>query len=740
MKTKNNCLIIGIFSFLICIPYVKGQESDNFPPPENPQEIQATKAIGTITIDGKLSETDWKNAPILSSFFRIEPKQGGKYRYQTEVRLLYDNKNLYVGAFCKDSLGAKGVRVQDLRRDFSYGENDIFAIQIDAQNTKQYAVSFQTTPYGNQRDLQNFNDDYTDNDWNALWKVRTQRTPEGYYAEFAIPFKSLRYDKPKDGLPVNWGITFFRLARRDYEQTVFPEIPQAFSPYRMTYAAKLIGLEVPPPSANIRIEPYTLYQFDETKNGNSLESTKNDIKVGGDVKWVVSPNSVVDLTVNTDFAQADVDRAVNNLERFNIFFPERRQFFLENSGIWAGASNRDIIPFFSRQIGLQGGFNAAPAPIDVGARFTNRDEKKTLAGLYVHQGNTNTSTAAHFGVFRYLQNYGKENNLGIMVTHRLDKKNNALSLNENNNTTLSIDGLVRPKDEWTISYLASASKDEAQNKWGYAGKLFAGYTTNKMYWGWSSNFVSKDYDPAMGFVYQKDVIQHNPGGYFILRPKKMPWIRRWDPGLFINYYHDFSQPGNFQQASLYLFPIYTFFKDNSFLEYAITPTWQNINFDFAPLGLAIANDRYYYTRQYIRYRSDQSKKFSLKGKFDWGKFYKGHRETITAGARYAPIPHFSLSFDYEFNHLKNIGIEEKKLETNLYTGGVRLALNPRVQLSNFYQYNSFTDQVRWNARFSWEYSPNSFLYLVYNNTQNNSLDPLQTNQQFIGKLTLLKQF
>ena len=122
--------------------------------------------------------------------------------------------------------------------DFSTGENDIFAIQIDAQNTKQYAVSFQTTPYGNQRDLQNFNDEYTDNNWNALWKVRTQRTKDGYYAEFAIPFKSLRYNKPKDGEAVSWGITFFRLARRDYEQTVFPKIPQSFSPYRMTYAAK----------------------------------------------------------------------------------------------------------------------------------------------------------------------------------------------------------------------------------------------------------------------------------------------------------------------------------------------------------------------------------------------------------------------------------------------------------------------------------------------------------------------
>lgn len=363
-----------------------------------------------------------------------------------------------------------------------------------------------------------------------------------------------------------------------------------------------------------------------------------------------------------------------------------------------------------------------------------------MAGLYVHQGDTDASSAAHFGVFRYLQNYGKENNFGVMLTHRLDQKNNALSRNENNNTTLSIDGLIRPKNEWTISYLASASQDEAENQWGYAGKLFASYTTNNMYWGWKSNFVSKNYNPAMGFVYQNNVIQHNPGGYFILRPKKLPWIRRWDPGLFINYYHDITQPENFQQASLYLFPIYTFFKDNSFVEYAITPTWQNINFDFAPLGLAIDKNRYYYTRQNIKYRTDQSKKFSLKGKFDWGKFYKGHRETATVGARYAPIPQVSLSFDYEYNQLRNIGIEEKKLETNLYTAGLRLALNPQLQLSNFYQYNSFTDQLRLNVRFSWEYKPNSFVYLVYNDTKNNSLDPIQGNTQFIGKLTFLKQF
>ncbi|MCG8386846.1 MAG: carbohydrate binding family 9 domain-containing protein, partial [Cytophagales bacterium] len=329
----------------------QARDDQNFSPPEDPPVVTAQKVKGIIKLDGKLSEEDWQRASVTSDFFRMEPRQGGTYLYDTRVKILYDEKNLYVGAFCKDSLGRKGVRVQDLRRDFSWGENDIFLVQLDPQNLKQYCVSFQTTPYGNQRDLQNFNDENTDNDWNALWSVRTHRTDSGYFAEFAIPFKSIRYEQAQGSEPVTWGITFSRLARRDYEQTVFPAIPQSFSPYRMTYAARLKGLELPEPSANVRVEPYFLYQYDDIEE-EGVNSSEGDAKLGGDIKWAINPRSVLDFTFNTDFAQADVDRAVNNLERFNIFFPERRQFFLENSGIWAGAGNRSVTPFFSRTIGL----------------------------------------------------------------------------------------------------------------------------------------------------------------------------------------------------------------------------------------------------------------------------------------------------------------------------------------------------------------------------------------------------
>ena len=736
-------LSIKILVLILLLPsnaHGQEDEAENFQPPEVPSEVRVSKATEEIKLDGNLNEADWQRAAITDDFFRREPRQGGKLKYKTEVRFLYDDKNLYIGAFCKDSVGLEGIRIQDLRRDFSWGENDIFGIALDPQNLKQYAQGFQTTPYGNQRDFQNFNGNNFDTGWNTLWRVRTKRTEQGYMVEMAIPFKSLRYNLPETGNSIELGFTLVRYARRDIEVSTFPPIPQSFTPYRMTYAAKLTGIEAPPPSTNIRVEPYALYQYDENKEGDVLTNKLNEPKVGFDAKWAVNPKTVLDLTVNTDFAQADVDRAVNNLERFNIFFPERRQFFLENSGIWAGGLQQSIRPFFSRRIGLQGEFNAIPAPIDAGARFTQRTESKALAGLLVRQRETDNSAAANFGVLRYLKNYGRENNIGLMVTHRLDDSFEEMGLESNNNTTITLDGQIRPSSQWDIQYLLSTSIDELTGKTGYSGRIFVGNDSNKYYYGWVTEYTDANYNPRMGFVRQNDVIRHNPGGYYIWRPQKIDWIRRWDPGMFVNYNHDATDPSSFQQASLYIFPVFTWFKDNSFFEISATPTWQNINFDFAPLGLQIAEDRYFYTRYLIQYNTDQSKKWSGDIGVDLGDFYNGTRTTVNAAARFAPLPHTTLTLNYEYNDIKGVGILEEDLETNLYTANLRLALNPRVQLSTFYQYNSFNEQGRWNVRFSWEYMPLSFIYLVFNDTQTDIFDPVQQSSQFISKITFLKQF
>ena len=189
-----------------------------------------------------------------------------------------------------------------------------------------------------------------------------------------------------------------------------------------------------------------------------------------------------------------------------------------------------------------------------------------------------------------------------------------------------------------------------------------------------------------------------------------------------------------------MFPVYLIFTNGSFLEYAIFPTWQNINFNFAPLGIPVAQDNYYYTRHRVTFNTDESAKFSLSGNIDWGDFYNGERLTVKGGVRFAPVPYAAVTLDYEYNDLKNLGETRENLKTHLTTVGSRFALNPRVQLSAFYQYNSFDEQGRWNIRGSWEYQPLSFIYLVFNDTQIDGLEQPFAEQQFIGKVTFLKQF
>ena len=738
MKRK----FINIAFFMVAlVVFANAQDTLNFPPPAIAPNVFAIETKESITIDGKLNEIIWQQAPIVKDFFKVEPRQGGNYLYQTAVKIIFDKKNLYFGVFCKDSIGKKGIRVQDLRRDFAFGENDIFFLQLDPQNLKRFCASFQTTPYGNQRDLQAFDDTYRDNEWDALWKVRTIITDSGWYAEFAIPFKSLRYETPKVADSVSWGLTFSRLARRDYEQTVFPAIPQSFSPYRMTYAAQLKGLKLPAASANVRVQPYTLFQADKSTNSSNQTTNKNIFKAGGEVKWAVNPRSVLDFTFNTDFAQADVDRAVNNLTRFNVFFPERRQFFLENSGVYAGADITNVKPFFSRTIGLSNAqFNADPVPIDAGVRYTDRNQKRTWAGLYVHQRSSEQQAGANFGVLRYLKNYGRQNNVGVMLTHRLDEADVPKGFLQRNNTTISLDGFIRPKNDITIQYLATASRDNTNDSIGFAGSFYAGWFPNKWYAYYWTDFVNEKYVPGMGFVFANNTIRQSTGGYYIWRPNKgwlSKWIRRWDPGVYLT---SFQNANNFklQEFSAYFFPVYIITKGNGQIEYAATPTWQNFDFSFPILGRTVAQGKYNYFRHRLRYSTDASKKVSGSLRYEFGGYYNGSLNTLTLAGRVSPIPHIAFTLNYEHNNFKNFGTTNDNFQTDLYTAGIRLAANPRMQLSGFYQYNTFDKRGRWNIRGSWEFAPLSFLYLVFNESSFKD-SPVQS-QSFISKLTYLKQF
>ncbi|MEL6305694.1 MAG: DUF5916 domain-containing protein [Bacteroidota bacterium] len=711
---------------------------DIFEPPEIAPEIKAIRAIGEINIDGNLDEPSWSKAASINGFVQKDPIQGNPSSRLTEVKILFDGTNLYVGAFCKTKDGKKEILAQNLQRDFNYFQNDMFGIVLDGFLDKRNAVSFQTNPYGAQRELLVMDDEIFNREWSALWSVRTHITDEGWYAEMAIPWKTLRY--PDDCKAM--GIILTRNIRINNEYVSFPAVPRNFNVYRMPYEAILTGIEPPPPTANIQLNPYLLVNANRQKENDNVVEEDSEFKAGGEIKWVMGPNSVLDLTYNTDFAQADVDRQVINLSRFSVFFPERRQFFLEGNEIYRMAAWDLLQPFFSRRIGLDDGGN--PIPIQVGGRFTNRSPNQSIGSIVLRQDGANGQPASNFAVARYSRNIGGQNRIGGLATFRYDEANSeGLS---NYNTTVTVDGFLRPTQAINAFWMLSGSKNSGlEDNEGYSGALWAYYSDNLLYLGLVESVISQDYDPKVGFIDANNYLLTSPAATLRLRPKWLPkFTRQYSPGITTFFYH-YLDDLSFREGFASLRPLSFEFQNGSLIEYAYRLNWQSLRDPFSPLGIEIAAGDYNYQRHIISYTGDFSKKIGFSADYDFGEFFNGNLNTLTASLRLAPIPHISLNANYEYNKIESLGIDGTSTETNLLGTELRLSLNPRLQLITFYQYNTSNKSSIINSRLSWEYLPLSYVFIVFNDNRfdglNNTLDPVRfQNTQGIVKLTFLKQF
>lgn len=709
-----------------------------FDPLPNDQKkvVEATLIQSNLSIDGKLAEPAWKMAKTYQNFTQIEPQQGLASDFTTEVKVLYNAQYLYIGAFCRDSLGKKGLRVPNLRRDFDWESGDLFGVVIDAFRDERNAISFQTNPYGARRDMQVFDSNIFDNDWDGFWKVRTSRTAEGWIAEIRIPWATIRYPK---GENQEWGINFIRRARRVNEISGWAPYPRAFNPYRMSYAGILKGIKPPPPSTNVRVQPYAFVSANRNEGDDNLfASDRLFTKMGGEAKWAVTPNTVLDFTINTDFAQTDVDRQVVNLSRFSVFLPERRQFFLENASLFAAGSNDHIQPFFSRTIGLDAQGN--PIPIEAGLRLTHRSSQRSMGALLVRQRGLGNSPAANFGVLRYVQNFGRQNRLGGMLTARYDEAITETNKASHYNFTGTIDGFFRFSRplSWKFYLTGSETKDQKSNGW--AGYSSFTYRSNQWYLSYDFQFIEKNYNSTMGFIRRRNYMANSGGGYAILRPSWKPaFVRSYEPGVFATIIHR-NEDRTFLEGKATFFPLWLLFQDGGKLVGNIEPTRQNLLDTFAPLGVNIAPGSYNYTRYRITYTSDISRKLSFRLRYETGNFFDGKLNNYQARLTAAPLPHTYFSVNYEYNQARQLGESQENPEAHLIAPELRLALNARVQLNAFYQYNSLSKFANWNIRFSWEFKPLSFIYLVFNDTKNEGLSPIQHTQQAIGKLTYLQQF
>jgi len=735
MKIPITATLICVFLFFSFSPKVliAQKAPETFSPPKIPITFAAARASSPIQLDGKLEEPAWNGAETIRNFVQQNPNQGAPATFDTEVRILYDEKYLYIGAICHDNFeDPTNLRVQNLGRDYDWDLNDGFGIAIDGFLDKRFAVSFQTTPLGNIRDLQAIDAEYYNRDWDALWSTKTTIEEDRWIVEMAIPWKSLRYPEGTQKL----GIILMRNIRRYNEYTVIPAVPRVFDPYRMAYEAILTNINPPKPSANIQVNPYLLAEGNLNKENG--ETTGNaSPKAGGEVKWAINPNTVLDVTYNTDFAQADVDRQVINLERFSVLFPERRQFFLENAEIFRSSITSFIQPFFSRKIGLDDFGN--PIPLNGGLRFTNQNSKQALGILGMSQRAAGESGESQFGVARYVRYLGSQSKIGGMFTYRNDL--GADSISSNKNYTYTIDGVYRPNQKFNVQGMLSASVDEKTGN-GIASQVWASYRNNAVYMGWLGYFVY-DYNPAMGLErFGRNYFYNNPAIDFDLRPKWLPEkIRRLKPSAFAGIFqkHDLSE---IISSDISILPLVLEWQNGAEFSYQVSAIGQNLDFDESFVGITVSQGRYNYWRQQLTYNSDLSNKISGTATIGTGGYFDGKLHTLNAALRWAPIPYIEITTDYIFNAILDLGLENEDINTHLWGVNTRLALNPRIQFNGFYQWNSSINRSLWNMRASWEYKPLSFLYLVFNSNNSWLFNPNDriVNQQGIVKLTYIRQF
>ncbi|MEW5740291.1 MAG: sugar-binding protein [Myxococcota bacterium] len=673
------------------------------------KRLQVVKVTTAPSIDGDLSDAAWAAAPKSGPFVQVEPRQGEAATHESQVRVTFDDDALYVGARLEQPGGWKAFNQRDMRRDFATNECDSFAVILDTFGDGRNAFSFQVNPWGAQRDMQVVDDTLFEDKWDTVWRSATRRDDAGWTVELAIPWKSLRFGP--NG--TTWGIQFYRCERGLNEDTAWSPYPRNVSPWRMPYAGVIDGLTTPPPRLlTLQVRPYAIAR------GETVGDAPPTLRPsgGGEVTWTPVESAVVDLTVNTDFAETDVDRRVVNLSRFSVFFPERRQFFLESAGVFASGMQGFLQPFFSRAIGLSD--DGGPVPILVGGRAVYRTPSRSAGALFVSTLATDEAQASVFGVGRYSHNLGEQSRVGGMLVMRHDLPREGADAVTN--VVPVVDGLFRagPVTLEGAGMFSSTATTQAPATFGGAGTVSARLQGN---WGWlNANFlgVSPRFEARTGFVARPDIVGVGLNGGLDYRPEWLPQAVR-SIGPFVDHYTLWGAgDGRFQETNIYFSPLWVLFQggDESWLY--VEKSTQALSDAFEPVpGVSFGAGDYDYARYGWAFLTQASRKASVEGDVSGGTYYSASTFSARVRASVQPIPHVSVAAQYGYNRFWGPGVTGDFADTHLVLVESRLALNPKLQLIGSYQRDTAGNASVLNARLAWEFLPLSFLYVVFTDTR-----------------------
>ena len=703
--------------------------------------MRAVRAATPLTIDGVLDERVYEDVLPMSDFIQIEPQEGSPATQQTEVWLLFDDEYVYVSARCWESNPERMI-ANEMRRDNSnITQNELFAFSLDTFYDRRNGVLFNTNPIGGRMDGQITNETQINLDWNPIWRVVSGRFEGGWTVEAAIPFRSLRYRPGQEQL---WGFNVLRNNRWKNEITFLTPIPAAKGPalgiMMMSAAATVYGLEAPAGSKNLELKPFAI--TDLTTDRTSTSPVSNDLSgdLGLDVKYGITQNLVADLTVNTDFAQVEADEQQVNLTRFSLFFPEKREFFLENQGTFAfGGAGANLVGgdpdtpilFYSRQIGLDQGRDV---PLDVGGRLTGRVGAFSVGALNIQTGDEPVSgtRSTDFSVVRVKRDLLRRSSIGAIFTRRSRSTQHSGS-----NETYGVDGTFAFYDNVGVNtYWAKTRTEGFEDDISYRTQF--DYTADRYGLQVERLVVGTDFNPEVGFLRRDDFERSFASVRFSPRPRSIAAIRKVSYSARLNYITDRAGVLETREAQGRL-GIEFESSDNVDVTYTRSYELLTAPFSIAP-DVTIPTGGYSFQDVRASFRFGQQRRVSGALSARHGGFFSGHWTSVGfTGGRVEVSPQLSVEPGVSINW---IDLPEGRFTTRLVTARTTYTVTPLMFVSALVQVNSSNDSLGANIRLRWEYQPGSELFVVYNE-QRNTLDrgfPALANRAFIVKINRLFTF
>ena len=675
--------------------------------------MRAARALRAPVIDGNIEDAEWARADSATEFVQQLPATGARALYRTVVRVLYDSDHIYVGAVNYDPRPGLAITA-GLQRDFTSSNSDVFAVALDTYHDRSNSFLFIVNPKGAVRDEQTFNDSRTIVEaWEGVIDVTTAvvRTAAGdsaWTVEMAIPLRTLRFDGTR---PVqDWGINFLRRVRRVNESSYWSPLERQYRIHRMSKAGTLAGLEGLRQGRNLLLKPYAIAS---SASGAQVPPSVrgSEADAGMDLKYGVTPALTLDLTYNTDFSQVEVDQEQVNLTRFSRFFPERREFFIENAGVFTfgdveergyrvGAGLRDFTLFNSRRIGITP--EGRPVPIIAGGRVSGRIAGWEVGVLDMQTRRVDTVAGEQFAVGRARRAFGNSD-AGVLVSSR--------SGSGSDNTSYGVDANLRPTPNLVLNAYVAASDASGDSSDGSAARTSLAYRGRL--WNSSAMWkrVSDRFDPGLGFIRRRGMQQLFATTGVHARPA-LPGTQEVNPYVQLDYITDLANRLVTRSAEAGL---HVLLRPEGELSVEVTDEFDRLDVPFTVFpGQVIPAGGYTWNDVSLRYQTGDGRPLSANVSATTGGFYDGRRRAATASLVWRARYNLSLEGSMQRNDVRR---DSGNFVADLASLRARYAWSTRLFGSAYTQYNAQTRAFVMNARVNFRYRPLSDLYLVYTERQ-----------------------